>query len=154
MGTILCSQETVKLKHTEGLSGQKWGGSSDRGCLEVPILLVLSETTQGRLERDGTPGDMAERMGIYLIKACPTFPKGYLHETHRKKCLRALRVYQTPMKRMVFMLLPEITEASIFWKEPRLEFSGRSTTREGKDYYKRFMAGFFNGNPLSNKFQC
>lgn len=77
------------------------------GAMRYLILLVVSETTHGRLEREEPQVIWLKGRGIYLIRAWPTFLQDYLHENHqKKKCIRAPFVYQSPMKRMVFTLFP------------------------------------------------
>lgn len=92
-----------RIQACRGISFQNWAGSSNRVHLGVfDAVHTLSNHT--REAGNGTPGDTAKRMYIYLIRA---HPQDYLCANHQEKnVLGNLFVYQIPMKRMVFTLFP------------------------------------------------
>lgn len=81
-----------RIQVCRGESIQNWADSCNSACLGVfDAVYTLSNHT--REVGNGTPGDAAERMDVYLIRAHP-------------QDLGNSFVYQTPMKRMVFALFP------------------------------------------------
>lgn len=74
-----------RIQACRGVSFQNWAGSSNSVCLGVfDAVHTLSNHT--REVGNGTPGDTAERMYVYLIRA---HPQDYLHANHQeKKCFR------------------------------------------------------------------
>lgn len=92
-----------RIQACRGVSFQNWAGSSNSVRLGVfDAVYTLSNNT--REVGNGTPGDTAKRMDVYIIRA---HPQDYLHENHQEKnVLGNSFVYQTPMKRMVFTLFP------------------------------------------------
>lgn len=139
-----------RIQACRGISFQNWAGSSNRVRLGAfDAVHTLSNRT--REVGNGTPGDTAKRMYVYLIRA---HPQDYLHANHQeKKMFEEIHLcIKLPWREWYSHYFLEITEAWIFWKDPQPGIFWRKYKQKETYYYKRSMAGFFSGKSLPNIF--